>query len=450
MSDLREPVRLRQLIQEYGRLQHLQGHTPQSRGRRFNGLLAEALECWGINAQHDQRSTGEIDVQFALGETRFILEAKWKAEPSDTGDVAKLQRRVRQRLAGTVGILASISGFSQEALQDLKDGERLEVLLIDQEHIEALIAGLVSPSELMDRILDQASFTGDFFVHLSELLRGDPEEHHIRFGSNHDADLVSRSATSLHARTLVRSLPFGQSGVFERTPNKLWVTTPATVIECNIDTHETKSVIDVSGCHRNPSVSEDGEPLFLRREGAAVFHSGRIRTVAGGLSGNSTFVTGTAADNCWIFCNSLEGGPDGTQALLVNAGSDLGTQDNIALPYPSAMGMNALAWEDHFVITGNAGLQSFAPDGNPLGSPVDCPAANPMGVAVDNSGRFYIAAGDVQLFELDPVTLGTEWISDLNLRGAVSELATASHGGIYLYSHPRDDNLGVVVHLSPA
>src|SRR5262245_40670597 len=120
-----------QLVEEYVRLQHLEdGHTPQSRGRRFNGLIADVLRSWGIPAQVAFRAAGEIDVAFSIGNTRYIVEAKWESTPAHTGHIAKLQKRVRQRLAGTYGIFLSMSGYSQEALRDIAHGERLEVLLL--------------------------------------------------------------------------------------------------------------------------------------------------------------------------------------------------------------------------------------------------------------------------------------------------------------------------------
>lgn len=142
--------RLRQLIQEYGRLERLEGLSPQARGQSLNGLLADALKCWGISAAANERSRGEIDVRFVLASGhRFILEAKWQQQPADTGTVSKLQKRVRQRLAGTMGIVVSMSGFSSEAVADVKDGERLEVLLLDRTHVEAMLSGFVPPEELM-------------------------------------------------------------------------------------------------------------------------------------------------------------------------------------------------------------------------------------------------------------------------------------------------------------
>jgi Holliday junction resolvase-like predicted endonuclease len=167
---LSDPAALRRLISEYGQLRRLEGHTPQSRGQRFIGLIAEVLQCWGIDARANLRTTGEIDVIFTVDGVHYVLEAKWLSIKVDTGAIAKLQKRVRQRLAGTYGVLLSMSGYSPEALAEVKDGERLEVMLLDQSHWEAMLGGQVPPARLFGLVRSYAAFHGEAYALLAELL----------------------------------------------------------------------------------------------------------------------------------------------------------------------------------------------------------------------------------------------------------------------------------------
>ena len=114
---MHDAAALQELIAEYGKLDRLEGHTPQSRGRRFNEVIAAMLRCWGIEAEVSIRSAGEIDVAFTSDGLRYLLEAKWEKSKADTGDIAKLQRRVKQRLAGTVGIFVAMAGYSPDAFK---------------------------------------------------------------------------------------------------------------------------------------------------------------------------------------------------------------------------------------------------------------------------------------------------------------------------------------------
>jgi hypothetical protein len=107
---IRNPTRLQELIREYARLRRLEGMTPQQRGQRFNYFIAEMLGCWGIDARANVLGSGEIDVAFQIDGQRFILEAKWESEPVNSDPIAKLKMRVRQRLAGTLGLVRRQAG----------------------------------------------------------------------------------------------------------------------------------------------------------------------------------------------------------------------------------------------------------------------------------------------------------------------------------------------------
>ena len=65
--------------------------------------------------------------------------------------MAKLRGRITQRLAGTRGVLLSMSGYSDEALEGIVRGQQLDVLLLDRTHLEAMLSGLLSPADLSGR-----------------------------------------------------------------------------------------------------------------------------------------------------------------------------------------------------------------------------------------------------------------------------------------------------------
>lgn len=162
--------RLRRAASEYEYLRAAGSVTQQVRGQRFNETVAEVLRSWGVAAETSVRGTGELDVVFAIDGARYIMEVKWEANPADTGRIAKLQKRVRQRILGTYGVFLSMSGYSRPALADVADGERLEVLLLDASHFEAMISGIVSPTHLLSLVHDQAAFRGRAYTPMADLL----------------------------------------------------------------------------------------------------------------------------------------------------------------------------------------------------------------------------------------------------------------------------------------
>ena len=197
---------LKRLIDEYGRLQRLEGYTPQSRGQRFNGLIAEFLQCHGIDARPNHQSAGEIDVVFTVDGVNYVLEAKWLSPKVDTGDIAKLQKRVRQRLAGTCGVLLSMSGYSPDALQDVKDGERLEIILLDRAHWEAMLSDQVPPARMFALARSRAAFRGDAYSPLPDLIESSLPVPTFNFGSQGSAALRAPDELSEELKTLIEEL----------------------------------------------------------------------------------------------------------------------------------------------------------------------------------------------------------------------------------------------------
>lgn len=450
---LAEPDRLRTLVHEYGDLRRLEGHTPQSRGQRFNGLIAEVFQCWGIDAHADFDARGNIDVAFSLDGTRYILEAKWEAEPADTGTISKLQKRVRQRLGGTIGVVLAMSGFSPDARRDIQDGERLEVLLIDREHFEAILTGLVPPQELLPLLLDRASFRGEVGAPLIALLTKDgPDLSELRFGSPPELDhLVARAASSFKASVVVSNLPFGQSGVAEKAPDVLVLTLTGGLVEVNLSEQSATTILPIDGCSRNVLLGTDGSIYFVRKSGVGQLSGGELRVIAGALTGNVALVAGQDGA-VYSFANSRGDGLDSGGALIARLGTQVGDEVFYPIDYSSACGMNAI-WlsTKELLVVGSGGVIVWEMDGAARRLPYDL--TNPMGLAQLDEQRVLTAEGDVSLVELTLSATASREVARFNLQGSVSELAATASGGLrgYLFSHYTNhagQTRGVVVGFS--
>ncbi|ADJ47554.1 hypothetical protein AMES_5729 [Amycolatopsis mediterranei S699] len=325
--------RWRQLISEYGQLQQLTGHTPQTRGQRFNNMIAELLQCWGIQATANVRAAGEIDVAFAIDGVRFVVEAKWEKTKADTGRIAKLQKRVRQRLSGTYGVFLSMSGYSPEALDDIADGDRLEVLLLSIEHWEAMLGGLVPPQELFNLVRDRASFYGEPYTPLAQLF-APAEIPDIRLGppSEMTDGPLLEAVDGLDAQVVLSGIESGQLGIACHGQNSLLVTTEHGILDVDFEAHTVTMAAPVPDCQRNVLANEDGSIVFLRRSGVGLFRDGQITTVGGGLSGNSCLCRHPDG-SLWVFDN---GGLLDHSASVTRLDDKLGLQKRHKINYSPA------------------------------------------------------------------------------------------------------------------
>jgi hypothetical protein len=73
-------------------------------------------------------------------------------------------------MRGTIGVFISMAGYTADAIAALRTGGERSVLLLDENHMEAVVSGLVPPDELLDLALDHASFRGEAYIPLLELL----------------------------------------------------------------------------------------------------------------------------------------------------------------------------------------------------------------------------------------------------------------------------------------
>ena len=164
---------LQGLIAEYGALRASQKSAAQRRGQAFNELIAAMLRWWRIGANSSVRGTGgrdEIDVVFTINETRFVLEAKWERQPVSADPLEKLYGRIRSRAAGTRGIFLSISGYTRPALEAAEHNKWPNILMLDNRHFEAMLSGVLPPSDLLAAVLGHASYKGGSYVSLTDLL----------------------------------------------------------------------------------------------------------------------------------------------------------------------------------------------------------------------------------------------------------------------------------------
>src|SRR6266545_5622839 len=437
-------VRLQDLISEYGELRRLEGHSPQTRGQRLNEVIAETLRCWGIEARTSIRSLGEIDVGFSVGGVRHVVEAKWEQARADTGHVAKLQKRVRQRFAGTCGVFLSMSGYSREALADVAHGERLEVLLLDAAHFEAMLAGLVPPEEMLSLLHDRAAFYGEANTPLATLVASTVAPQ-VMFGAPNSltAPLLRSSRSGVAGEVLFSVPDSNQLGLACLDPDRLLVTTQQGIMAVELARRSARWAVPVSGCHRSPIVDGSGAVLFTRRTGAGRYHDGELAVMGGGFAGN-TWLMRHPDGRTWVFGNGEPGGAVG--AAVTRLGDRLGDEERMAYDYPAGSAMNG-CWVNgrEVIAVGGSGLSVSAPGGPSRW--LRLPQTNSMGL-VRLSPTSVLTGGDaISLLCTDLGNGQSAEVACLNLSGSTNELAVATDGSVYVaaYTQPADNRMPFVV-----
>ena len=108
-----------------------------------------------------------------------------------------------------------MSGYSQEALDEITDGHRLEIILLDQSHWDAMLDGRVSPARVLALARAHAAFRGEAYVPIQGLLESSlpvPKTDHAPVLATKDSEIPEFGRLLLPAMVGIREIRDPASG----------------------------------------------------------------------------------------------------------------------------------------------------------------------------------------------------------------------------------------------
>jgi hypothetical protein len=478
---LRDPVKLHALIEEYGRLRRLQGFTEQSRGQRFNYFLMELLRCWGIEARASKRTVGrgETDVAFEFEGTRYILEAKWEEARQNKDPISKLQDLLNERVRGPVGIVLSMSGYTKEALDRWGRGVQPTVLLLDRDHLEAMLAGFIPPPEMIRRITDLGTFEGKGLVPVQSLYEG-VEINDLSVDTNpsitdSDEALVIKSVSDFQAKVIATDLPLDQIGIAEYTKGNLLFTFPQGIYLFDPQKRKLSLFLQMPNCSGNVLVGKDGNVFMVRNQGVACFNQRRksFSIIAGGFIGSTCLISGDER-NIWAMCNvdTIPEQDNSLRPTITKLGESLGDEERHKIDCkPRRPACGVFVKSGRFLVIGNVvnsvgnwsndfSVVELKGEAQPIWTGQG--SKHPRALAQLSEERFIAASFGVEglstidisrpdywaitemygveLFEGSVSTYIPNFVAHLNLLGSVVILVGSANGSGYLLSNYRKNN----------
>lgn len=140
----------------------------QERGRAFEGIIQAVLFRDGLKPRTHFRPEGEeVDGSFVLHQRTFLLEAKWRKDPRPASDLYAFRGKVDGKLVGTIGVFISMSGYSTDAIDALKYGKEINLILFNEQDFRLVCSGSISFAEAMERKLRYAAEEGQPFLPLA-------------------------------------------------------------------------------------------------------------------------------------------------------------------------------------------------------------------------------------------------------------------------------------------
>jgi hypothetical protein len=136
----------------------------QQAGYDFQTWFYDLMDFFEVVNRHPYVVSGrQIDGSVTVSGTTYLVELKFTSEQVGATDIDSALKKINDKADNTMGIMVSISGFSQVALREAS-GRRTPLLLMDHRHVYLALAGGQTFSDIVDRVRRHASQTGEAFL----------------------------------------------------------------------------------------------------------------------------------------------------------------------------------------------------------------------------------------------------------------------------------------------
>jgi hypothetical protein len=143
----------------------------QSGGYQFQDWFADLCQLFEIAYKKPYRDrTREVDGSVTIEGTTYLLSLKFTKEPVGSPAMDDIRVRVGAVADNTMGLVISMSGFIPAAVADISIAGT-KIILLDYAHVYAVLMGTMNLQEMVKRVREHASRTGDSFLAFSDFSR---------------------------------------------------------------------------------------------------------------------------------------------------------------------------------------------------------------------------------------------------------------------------------------
>ena len=161
----------------YRSFMHMSNNStkPQVRGYQLERIMSSLFELALIHVSDAfRRNHGgeQLDGAFVLNGTEFLIECKWKNEASAMGEIDAFSGKVNRSGAQTMGMFIAIRGWSSNVVTLLKQNSVKNVVLMNGEDVEAVLAGKASLVDVLQAKVQALSIRAEPYLCVQDILKG--------------------------------------------------------------------------------------------------------------------------------------------------------------------------------------------------------------------------------------------------------------------------------------
>jgi hypothetical protein len=288
--------------------------------RHLGDLIVDLLREFGFEAAVRVRESPMVI--FRHDSQPFLLGLSWTAEPLDPAVMTGLLQALKADSGDATVILLSMSGYHSEAAASAAGTAPARTLLWDRVHLEAILCGLVSVSDLVAAGARIAFFNAAPYSTLTRQLAGAGEGTLPRMFT---PDLLAPPWPVLdeaYVGTRAQLALVGEdgwdmpSGIAALHAGRLVVVTDGGLVELDPRSGVTSSMLQLPGCANEPLVLPDGSVLVACNSAIVRVRDGEVEALAGGFSGNVRLLAGPRGEP-WVLSGTgpMFGDVQGSLAL---------------------------------------------------------------------------------------------------------------------------------------
>ena len=140
----------------------------QVAGYEFQPWFYDLIDYFEIDSRRPYVTDGrQIDGSVTVDGTTYLVELKFTSEQAGATDIDSFHKKVSRKADNTMGLMISISGYSKVAI-DEASCDKTPLLLLDYNHVYAMLNATHTFADLVWRVRRHASQTGNAFLQLSD------------------------------------------------------------------------------------------------------------------------------------------------------------------------------------------------------------------------------------------------------------------------------------------
>jgi hypothetical protein len=441
------------LIARYGELRRdgFAGHTDQ-----VLGLLADHFDLLGLEHQtvpsllEDSMAVG-VDLDGAL----FILDVVCPEQAMSTVTLERLVLAVGARQSQVSRVVLCMTGYDPAITGPLSAGKSVGCVLLDSEHLEAALSGLLSAQVVFERCLRRMLLSGMPYTSVGELLAiktAPAPRLHTPDRVTPPWAVMDRASAHIEASVALVAGSGWQEplGLASRQAGHLLVTVESGVLDLDVRRGTTSWLVSLPGCHGAPLPLAGGRFLVMCGSAVLEVDGAAVRIVGGAFDGSASLVP-EGTGEAWVLSGAhiVSAHHERSTLALTRLGAHFGDQHRRVMTFAAAV--RSAVWLGHrrFFLAGSGHSAVIDLDRSSQidrESWIESAQHYPAHALRDKAGQVLTVSGDgsgtrVTLCRTHPGTGSAVLLADFALTKAYG-IALDPQAGAYMLGDVRGNDLG--------